>query len=352
MIMPQRRLRGAIRVMPGLLGGLFLLSGCAGKRVHPLAPPEPAVVWPKPPDAARIRYLGSLTGSEDVGARPTTAETLDALFVGPTSPTLMVTPYAVDVRKGRDLAAIADTGARCVHVMDLDENRYRQIIECGQPPEPLETPVAVAWVEERLWIADAGRGKVAIVDFDTEVSRWLDTGVLKRPAGVAYNDGKSLCYITDAATHTVTAFDRDGTVAFQFGAPGSGPGQFNVPSHIACDPEGELVVADSLNFRVQRFDAEGTFLGAFGRKGDAAGDFALPKGVAVDVNRNIWVVDAHFENVQAFTPQGQLLMAFGKEGSEVGEFWLPAGICIDAAGRIWVADGGNHRVQVFEILAS
>jgi DNA-binding beta-propeller fold protein YncE len=339
-------------MMLSVMGGLALLAGCADKRVHPLTPPQPAVVWPRPPDVARIRYLGTLTGSEDVRARPSVAESLDAFLFGPKPPTLLVTPYAVDVRRGSDVVAIADTGARCVHIMDLAGRTYRQITQCGRPPESLETPVAVAWVADQLWIADARLGKIGIVDFPGETSRWIGTEALKRPAGLAYCDSNELCYVTDAANHVVMAFGQDGTYAFQFGSQGAGPGQFNYPSHVACGPQGEIVVADSLNFRVQRFDADGAFLGAFGRKGDAAGDFALPKGVAVDANRNVWVVDAHFENVQALTAEGQLLMAFGNEGTQAGEFWLPAGICIDASGRIWVADGSNHRVQVFEILAS
>ncbi len=351
MSMIARRLSDQLRYVAACLALLALFGmGCTSEYVHPLTPPMQAVVWPKPPDEPRVRYLGSLTGSADAGEKPTAKEAVDAFFFGKSPPKQLVTPYAVDVRADRDVVAIADTGTRSVHVLDLDGRAYREITGCGDPEELFTLPVGVAWVGESLWVADAGAGRLGVIVLNSGNTRWLGTERLQRPAGIAYCETNGLCYVTDAAQHTVLAFEKDGTYAFQFGTRGAGPGQFNTPSHIDCAAE-EVAVSDSLNFRVQRFGLDGTVLDAFGRKGDAAGDLALPKGVAFDADRNLWVVDAHFENVQAFTPKGQLLMALGREGTEVGEFWLPSGICIDAAGRIWIADGSNQRVQVFEIMA-
>ncbi len=45
-----------------------------------------------------------------------------------------------------------------------------------------------------------------------------------------------------------------------FGAPGSGPGQFDNPSGVAVAPNGEVYVADRGNNRVQAFSPEGSFL--------------------------------------------------------------------------------------------
>jgi sugar lactone lactonase YvrE len=221
--------------------------------------------------------------------------------------------------------------------------------EIQRPGATLESPVAVCWAGEDLWVADSKLHALAVFERGG-AGRWIAFDELQRPSGMAYCPTNQLCYVSDAGAHRILAFDNKGRPIVEFGSRGDGPGQFNCPSHIAYGPDGSLVVADSLNFRVQRLSLDGSPLACFGRKGNAAGDLALPKGVAVDANGSIWVVDAQFENVQAFTPAGELLMALGKEGHKPGEFWLPAGICVDGQNRMWIADRENGRVQVFAIL--
>ena len=226
---------------------------------------------------------------------------------------------------------------------------------CGEPAKAFACPVAVAWVDDALWVADAKLHAVAIIP-PSGKGRFVGRDEMKRPAGMASCRANGLCYVVDAGAQSILAFDRQGKLVARFGSHGSGAGQFNYPAHIACGPVSSggsadmLIVADALNFRVQRLGLDGKPLGAFGRKGDAAGDFGLPKAAAADADGNVWVVDAHFENVQAFTTDGKLLLAFGREGQGRGEFWLPAGICIDAKRRMWIADTYNRRVQVFELL--
>lgn len=349
--------------------------GCGGGKMVFLTAPEPPVVWPKPPDRPRVRYIGELKSSEDIGQQKSFGEVWDELLFGPKPPSRLVSPQAVAVNATGEKVAVADVNGKCVHLFDLNARTYAALVRVGSmggepavrdgaprneavsrpADEPrmsantLESPIAVCWAGERLWVADSRQQALALFE-PGGLGRWIARDRLKRPAGMAYCPRNQLCYVSDAGTHRIAAFDRSGAMVVEFGSHGGGPGQFNCPSHMACGPDGSLVVADSLNFRVQRLAMDGSPISAFGRKGDAAGDLALPKGVAVDAAGVIWVVDAQFENVQAFTPEGQLLMAFGQEGHEPGEFWLPAGICIDGQNRMWVADRENGRVQVFALL--
>ncbi|MBN1343778.1 MAG: hypothetical protein JXQ73_13935 [Phycisphaerae bacterium] len=343
---------------------LLLVSGCSEPAVELLTPPEPPVVWPKPPDQARVRYLGELKSSEDLHRRKRFSERWNDLVYGPKEPSRLVSPHAVAVHPDGQRVAIADTNGKCVHVFNLSDRSYVRKDGCGQPPESFECPVAVAWADEALWVADSQLHAVGVIEAFGE-GRFIGRDQLTRPAGLAFCRTNQLCYVCDAGAHAVLAFDRSGKLIAQFGSRGTGPGQFNFPSHIACGPgasggaiggggsggsEEVLVLVDSLNFRVQRLSLTGSPLGVFGRKGDAAGDLALPKGAALGPDGNIWVVDAQFENVQAFSPEGKLLMSLGSEGQGAGQFWLPGGICIDAKRRLWVADTYNRRVQVFELL--
>ncbi len=336
---------------PVWAAGLALCGaiGCNQPVRDPLAPTGPPVVWPKPPDQARIRYLGRLVGSTDVPRSRTFQESWDEFFYGPKPPSLFSTPYAVAVHEGGQRLAVADTNGKCVHRFDLSAGSYERLSSVGTPPQVFECPVGVAWAGNVLWVADSKRHALAVLE-PSGASRWAGADALKRPAGIAYCRENELCYVADAGANAILAFDSQGKSVLQFGSRGSGPGQFNTPSQVACGPGPTLAVADSLNFRVQQFGPDGSPRGVFGRKGDAAGDLALPKGVAFDPDGHLWVVDAHFENVQAFAPDGRLLLAVGQEGGGVGEFSLPAGICIDQQRRIWIADAQNRRVQVFELL--
>jgi len=328
---------------------MAMLAGCSTSKPALLTPPQTPIVWPKQPDAPRIRYLGELTGSREFQPSKSMSQFWDEIVHGPPRPISLVSPHAVAVHKDGNRVAVADTNVACVHLFDLERHSYEQKNRCGSPVQLFESPVAVMWVGDELWVADSRVHAVAVFE-PNKKERWFGRDELKRPTGLAFCQQNGLCYVIDAAVHGVLAFDRQGQLVLRFGTHGGATGQFNCPSQIVCSTEGVLVVADALNFRIQRFGLDGTPLDTFGGKGDAPGDLALPKGVAVGPDGNLWVVDGHFENIQTFTPQGKLLMVFGQEGHGPGEFWLPAGICIDEKRRMWVADTYNRRVQVFELL--
>jgi secreted PhoX family phosphatase len=60
---------------------------------------------------------------------------------------------------------------------------------------------------------------------------------------------------------------------FDWGAEGTGNGQFKTPVGLAFDSEGDLWVADSGNNRVQRFTSEGSYLSQVGTSGNENGQF-------------------------------------------------------------------------------
>jgi tripartite motif-containing protein 71 len=64
-------------------------------------------------------------------------------------------------------------------------------------------------------------------------------------------DGSGNVYVTDQ--NRVQKFTSSGTYVTQWGAPGSGDGQFNVPRGVAVDGSGNVYVADAHNYRIQKF---------------------------------------------------------------------------------------------------
>ncbi len=341
-----RRLKPAARL--GCLTALAgFVAGCATPPGRLFEPTESAVVWPPPPEQARIRWVGELAGSEDLNAGRGGGEAFLAAMRGPRPPIKFSAPHAV-ARRGDNWLAMADPGVGGVAIIDLGARTHTLV--SGGAGFAFESPIGVAWAGPRLFVTDAARHEVVELDETGTYRGRFGADELVRPVGIAYVGARRQLYVVDGGAHCVVAFDLGGNVVTRLGGHGLEPGQFNYPSHICWDGGERLLVADTANFRVQVLDLDGRCVRAFGQKGDGAGDFALPKGVGFDSDGHVYVVDAQFENVQVFDDQGLLLLAFGQEGSGAGGFSLPAGLTIDGDDRIWVADSANRRVQVFDYL--
>jgi sugar lactone lactonase YvrE len=104
-------------------------------------------------------------------------------------------------------------------------------------------------------------------------------------------DGSGLIYVGDSDHNQVVVYSEDGTLLHRWGAPGSGPGQFNLTRGIAVDAGGRIYVVDSGNHRVQILSPEGVYLGEFGSQGTGPGQFINPVDVALDRAGNAYVSD-------------------------------------------------------------
>ncbi len=323
-----------------------LATGCARPAGIVFPAIESPKTWPAPPQQSRIQYLGALADSDDLHAAQTGWEVFKAGLRGPRPPIRLSSPHGLAIGPNGWLA-VADVSAAAVHLININTRSHR--IVAGWGDERFAAPVGVAWINERLFITDAGRHEVIELDTLGNLQNRFGTEDLQRPVGVTFSPSSQRIYVVDGNAHRIAVFTTQGQLEKYIGKRGTAPGEFNYPSHITSTGD-RLLLADSGNFRVQLLDLEGHCHQVIGQKGDGAGDLSLPKGVAVDSDGHIYVVDAHFENVQIFNDQGQLLLAWGKEGGGVGEFILPAGIAIDNLDRIWIADAGNRRIQVFQYI--
>ncbi|MEI8196424.1 MAG: 6-bladed beta-propeller [Phycisphaerae bacterium] len=349
------------------LFSLVLLGGCATEPgiLFPQAATMPA--WPPPPETARIVWVGQLMTDRDLKPGVNGMEAVGQAIFGKHDPRAMGSPYALCTDGGKDGGRlfVADSNAHVVHMFDLATRKY-QTWKPGKKAPPLNIPVGVAWdagpaetsgagagdQNGRLLVSDSAAGVIFVFDSTGKYIGQLGAGILQRPCGLALEPGTRRIVIADAKAHQIVVLDPDGREVARIGSRGTRLGEFNFPTTVAFDTQGQLFVCDTLNFRVQQFDRAYKPVRIVGKKGDMPGYFAQPKAIALDAEDHLYVLDSQFENVQLFDSQGRPLMDFGEEGSGPGQFWLPTGIFIErgAAGtaRIWLADSFNGRIQVFD----
>ena len=170
-----------------------------------------------------------------------------------------------------------------------------------------------------------------------------------RPTGVAVSADGSF-YVSDGYLNTrVMKFDREGKFLFQWGTPGNGPGEFDLPHGVALDSH-RVYVADRSNARVQIFDMNGTFFTQWKSE-----DLGRPYAIAFGKNGTSFVADG---GDQPNTPPDRsalvvrdeatgALTRFGRYGNYDGQFEMAHDIAVGQDGSVYVGDITGGRVQKF-----
>jgi DNA-binding beta-propeller fold protein YncE len=346
-----RTLRGFFAFLLFTFSILLIAAACAGPEIANVNLPveqSSDLVWPRPPQTPRIRFVRTISRPADVGiGRSWFRKTMDTIMGTKQMVGAMLRPYGVFARGDR--IYVTDPGISLLHVIDVTGKKYFQIRKAGK--EMLISPIGVTVDEySNIYLTDSVLKKVFEFDKGGKLLKEIGLpGLFLRPTGIAAN--KDRIYVIDTLGHKVFTFSKNGgKLLFHFGKRGTGKGEFNYPTNIFIGKDGLLYITDSMNFRVQIFDTDGNFLSAFGKEGDGSGDFSRPKGIAVDSEGHIYVADTHFDTIQIFDRKGNLLLGFGETGRRKGKMVLPAGIFIDNKDRIYVADSYNNRIQIFQYL--
>lgn len=177
-----------------------------------------------------------------------------------------------------------------------------------------------------------------------------DAGGFGAPTDVAFlKDGTPL--VSDGYENSrVAALGAKGDVERQWGEPGAGKGQLDLPHGIAVDTEDRVYVADRNNARIQVFGAAGGYLDSW-----SGPDLGRPFGVEV-ANGVVYVIDGGDQiadkpagRVVILSREGKVIGHFSGPGTGPGLLSDPHDLAVDSKGRVYVAELGTKRVQRFTV---
>ena len=112
----------------------------------------------------------------------------------------------------------------------------------------------------------------------------------------------------------------------KFGSAGNDDGQFNLPSDVAVDLDGDIYVTDWGNHRVQMFNAAGQHLSTY------LGAATLSKWGTAKLDANSEMYQERMDDC-----------GLGREQ----EFRSPIALTVDRGGRILILEALRHRLQVY-----
>jgi DNA-binding beta-propeller fold protein YncE len=317
------------------------------------------VMWPAVPEVPRYRYAGQLTGEQNFGpeqrSEPGMGEKLFRWVVGLADgnrqqPRVLVRPQTGMVDDaGR--VYVTDVGRHAVFVFD-DLAGELLIWDQADGSELFADPVGIAaGIAGEILVADATLQRIVRLDPDGRPLGSFGKEVLQRPTGLARDPVTGQIYVADTRDHDIKVFSSNGEYLRRIGRPGTAPGEFNAPTHLAV-AGGRLYITDALNSRIQVLTLDGRPVREIGKRGLYVGNLIRPKGVTVDGEGHVYVVESYYDHLLVFDRRGQLLLPIGGTGAGIGQFFLPAGVWSDTLGRIYVADMFNGRVMVFQYLGS
>jgi hypothetical protein len=294
------------------------LSGCARRKIEPPATP---VIFPLPPAKPRVQYLGSISSTDDL---PRSRSAFAEFILGP-EPTTYPMAKPINALLRDDRLYVCDTVFNTVIIYDLVTGKAHRLAGDRGIGKILQ-PNNLDFDEEgRLYVADKVRKAVLVYNADESFHDAWGRPAEIQPVDVAV--GGDEIFVCGSDNHTIEVWNRqDGTLLRRFGKLGTAPGEYFIPTYLALDGQGHLLVTDTGNFRVQKVTLEGEPVDVIGGPGTTLGRFAWPKGMSVDAQGRLYVADSRFANVQVFDNQGRLLLFFGAPGPEGGNLDLPAGV--------------------------
>jgi DNA-binding beta-propeller fold protein YncE len=304
------------------LGCLTVMFASCSRHISKTSGQSEAIIYPAPPDTARIQFLTSFSSSVNSVGK---TSVFKKFVMGEPSPKPINKPYGIAIKKGK--IYICDTGLGGLEIIDLDKNKFEYFVPKGKGQLKLPLNCFVD-DEENLYVTDGERLQVVVFDRNGNFLDAFGETEKFKPIDVFVQDNK--VWVSNSKNNSILVYNK-GTYGLLYSFPSYANGEegyIYTPTNIFVTGS-DVFVSDMGDFKVKKYDHEGKFLSSVGSNGANVGQFTRPKGIAVDHDGNLFVVDAGFENTQIFDKEGRILMFFGGPYKGPGDNWLPAKVIID-----------------------
>ena len=199
-----------------------------------------------------------------------------------------------------------------------------------------------------VWTTDAASSRVIEYDAQGAVLHEIVVGGQPAPCRNNFCSTTDIAFLPDGhvliadgyANARILEYTRDGRKVAEWGSPGTGPGQFQLPHSIAVDAAGVVYVADRENGRVQRFPRQGKFLGEWNQYGKTF-------GVTVAGDGTVWLATQP-RDLPNLSP-GWLLQLEASSGRLLGHVEVTGvhGMDVMRSGELLVGPGPEARRPQF-----
>jgi len=304
-----------------LVVGTLLQTSCSQKIHKSLT--NKYIIYPSPPDTARIQYLKSYSTSADI--MPKKSAFVKSV-VGEEKEIAIIKPYGLFLRNGKIYVCDVALGGG-LEIIDLENETLSYFIPQGQ--HKLKLPLnCYVDAENNLFVVDISLQKVIVYNQDGSYKTTFGKKESIKPTDVFIANNK--IWVVDFGNNRVNIFNKQ-TFEYEDYFPKLKNGEEGFlykPTNIFITSN-KIYVSDMGHGNVKVYTLTGDYAQTIGQYGNTIGSFVRPKGIAVDKEENLYVVDASFENVQIFNEKGQLLLFFGGHYVNKGDMWLPTKVTID-----------------------
>jgi DNA-binding beta-propeller fold protein YncE len=159
--------------------------------------------------------------------------------------------------------------------------------------------------------------------------------------------------VTDTGNKRIVIFDENGGYISEIGEVGFALGQFDEPTSITVNNQGQVFVADTWNQRIQSLrlteNGEISPFSAWDIVGWYSQSLENKPYITVDERDHVFISDPEGYRILEFTAQGEFVRFWGDFGSGPDGFALVTGLAADGKGGIWVSDSGQNRLMHFTL---
>ena len=197
-------------------------------------------------------------------------------------------------------------------ILGSGKYRYEVIENWAKIPDGWSfTDVGAVAVDskDRVYVFNRGEHPMMVFDRDGNFLRSWGEGVFHRAHGLHIGPDETL-YCTDDGDHSVRKCTLDGKVLLTIGIPGkptpymSGE-PFHRCTHTALSPRGDIYISDGYgNSRVHKYSPDGKLLKSWGESGTGPGEFNIPHNLCCDPDGWVYVADRENHRVQVFDGEG------------------------------------------------